>query len=396
MRTRTGGYVALMLILVGLVSMLIAPPVRGNPLLQGTATEQAAPTAQAGSIDDLSVISVEPLDMLAGPVNTTALIAPDGTHFAYVTRDKVCIYTTAGQQENCIDVSQVRFAPNSMRWSPDSRKLALTEDLIKYLRDPDVWIIDTTSGKLTDITDDGVVDTVVIKPVNANIDLSPSWSSDSKSLTFVRYIQTGRETSAPTLFTIAAEGGISERIGELVSSNRLSTYILTLSPDGSKIAYNVDTNSTGNPLNGVWLADSDGKNPKQILSAEGGALPSTIEFSADGRYVLVTSNVSNATKPEQSPVRIALVDGSGDFLVDQGNLVRAAAWAPSGAGLAYLVYDVVHDDTSGLYLAAGPGKPGRLVLPGRFADRLLWGANNTILLSTPGGKPLNVVHLGHK
>jgi hypothetical protein len=59
MSTKTGRSVALMLILVGLASTLIAAPARGNPPQQGTATEQAAPTGEALSVDELGVLSVD-------------------------------------------------------------------------------------------------------------------------------------------------------------------------------------------------------------------------------------------------------------------------------------------------------------------------------------------------
>jgi dipeptidyl aminopeptidase/acylaminoacyl peptidase len=408
MNTKTVKYIFMVLASLGLLSGMIASPAWGNPPLQGSATEQpaatGAPAATAVSVDDLSVISVDPLDMVAGPAGTRALISPDGKRFAYASAGKktICLYTVAGQQENCIDVSKVPLTLDSLRWSPDSRKLALTENFLQYFLDPDIWIVDATTGQLTDVTDDGVVGSSMFKDMNANIDLSPYWSSDSTRLAFIRYIQTGKEISASTFFTIAAAGGTPERMGELQSPNRFSTYLLAWSPDGSEIAYNVDTAKKGTPENGVWLADLNGQNQKQILKAPQD-LPGVIEFSPDGRYVLSIAHWATLpAEPAQSPVRVAPVDGSGDILVDQDHLVLSAAWAPSGAGLAYVVFDDAHPDTSGLYLTAEPGKPGRLVLPGMFmapspgADQLSWSADNTILLSTRGGKPLNVVHLGYK
>ena len=49
------------------------------------------------------------------------------------------------------------MAPNweSIRWSPDSRYLAFTENFFRRFTEPDIWVLDTTTWNVTDITDDG-------------------------------------------------------------------------------------------------------------------------------------------------------------------------------------------------------------------------------------------------
>ncbi len=406
MSTNTGRYSAILLVLVGLVSLWFSTPARSISPIQESVTAQATADNGTLSVDDLVVTSVDALDMFAAVAGTSALIAPDGKHFAYLSTGNktICIYSTAGQKETCTDVSKVRFAENSVRWSPDSRELTFTEDFIEYSIDPDIWVLDTSTGQLTDITDDGVNGTTVFKDMNANIDLSPTWSNDGKSLIFIRYIQTGKQFSAPTLFSIAADGGPPEHMGELAAhSVKFPTYLLAWLPDGTKIAYNVDTYQDNSPENGVWIADLDGQNPEHIFTSHPGQHLRSFTLSPDGRYMLadVTSSVQPTTA-DQSFIRVAPMAGGGDFLVNEANLVIAAAWAPSGSGLAYIVLDDDNPDKSGLYLTATPGQPGRLVLAGTFigprtfGDRFSWSADNTILLSGRAGKPLNVIHLGLK
>ena len=48
-----------------------------------------------------------------------------------------------------------RIDSESIRWSPDSRYLVLTEEFFRSFSEPDIWVFDTTTGKVTDITDDG-------------------------------------------------------------------------------------------------------------------------------------------------------------------------------------------------------------------------------------------------
>jgi dipeptidyl aminopeptidase/acylaminoacyl peptidase len=280
----------------------------------------------------------------------------------------------------------------------------MTEDFLHLFHDPDVWVTDMTTGKVADITDDNFVGASVLKDANANIDLGPFWSNDSSHVFFVRYVQTGKGISAPALLSVPAEGGTPQQVGEFAPSTaKFPVYLLVGSPDSSKMAFLVDTALRDQGKDGVWLADADGQNPQQLLVTDAKLRVSAIEFSADGRYLIAIGPLNlPATRPEQSPVRVIPVDGSGASLVDKDKIVLAAVWAPSGHGLAYLVSDFVHPDTSGLYLTAEPGQPGRLVLPGLFfppsplEDRLTWGADNTILLASRGGRPLNVVHLGQK
>src|SRR5205814_1348750 len=92
--------------------------------------------------------------------------------------------------------------------------------------------------------------------------------------------------------------------------------------------------------------------------------PSDIEFSPDGRYLLVFDpavlSLFSATW-ENSPNRVVAVDGSGDMPVDKDNRAFWAAWSPSGTALAYIVRAVKQPDKSGLYMVQQPGEQGKQV-----------------------------------
>ena len=68
-----------------------------------TATAQS-PTVTSGEqafdASSLSVAGTTELDLLAGPAATSAYLAPDGKHFAYLKGKTLCIYAE-DQQENC-------------------------------------------------------------------------------------------------------------------------------------------------------------------------------------------------------------------------------------------------------------------------------------------------------
>ena len=100
------------------------------------------------------VTSVDTLDMTAGVAGTSALISPDGKHFANVNTGAktICSYTSAGQKETRADTSKVPLAESSVRWLPDGRKLAFTGDFLRFFVNPDIWVLDPSTGQLADIT----------------------------------------------------------------------------------------------------------------------------------------------------------------------------------------------------------------------------------------------------
>lgn len=399
-----------LLILVSVaLAALPASAAHGHTAQQATpgATEEAA----APSTDALTVTSVDTIDIVAGPSGTTAILSPDGTRIAYYQSGPktICILTLTGKQESCADVGPALPTPDSIRWSADGSKLTFTEDFLRFFRDPDIWLLDVASGKLTDLTDDGARGTTVLKDMNALIDLSPTFTPDGKDILFVRYTQTGKTITGPALVTIPAAGGTAKVLGNLDTYERkFAVYLLDMTPDGSHILYWVDTIESQVGIDGAYLADADGGNARQILATPPKVFPYLIALSPDGQYVLSVAGQGQygALKPADSGVRVtALKDGPADkpaAPVDPDHYVMSAAWAPTGHTLAYVVLDRTHPDTSGLYIAAEPGKPGQLVQQGLYlapspqATRLVWGANNTILLASTGGRPLNVIHLGTK
>ncbi len=102
-----------------------------------TGTAQAALPTPAPTLDvsSLSVTGTTDLDLLAGPARTLALLAPDGAHFAHFEGSQVCIYA-GNVQQNCTDFpDDLRSLDlETVRWSPDSRYLVMTENFFQLFR----------------------------------------------------------------------------------------------------------------------------------------------------------------------------------------------------------------------------------------------------------------------
>lgn len=390
-----------------------------NAALTATALSQATSTPTPYPAADLKVISTLEFDLIGGPVNSGAYLSPDGTHFAYSDRGgALCIYNVLGMQQRCSSLMDIEslgdFDPDTVYWSPDSQWVTFTTRSLMTFRDSDIWVMNVLSGELTNLTNDGTDELGFIRPspIPADLDLSPRWLSDGRII-FLRYNRADDVTTAPNLFVVSPEGGRAERIGILPHGNR-PVVVTKISPsmDGTKVIYPVDRIDTENA--GIWVSDLDGENAHRIWSLVPDDLPDEMEglypndgdISPDGRYALVVGingNFSATFEPESSPIRFTeLGSVAGDVkLIDENHYVAHAGWAPNGSVLAYVVTGPLHSESAGLYLTTTPGEPGHMVLQGNFfvptprtRQQIIWGVNNTILLSRREEQKLVAITLG--
>ncbi|HMA36235.1 MAG TPA: hypothetical protein VKY74_17395 [Chloroflexia bacterium] len=309
-----------------------------------TATPSPSPSPVSAAA--LSVTSVEELSLPHGDL----YLSPDGQQIAWVDKKQICVYTAAAVQQRCASIPAIIDA-NVVRWSPDSTRLVFTENLFLYFYKPHIWVLDAATGHLANLT----------------------------------------------------AGGAATKIGPLTGLGG-QIYVLALAPDGGLIAYNRDLLKTQSPDLGVWVARPDGTDPRHLV---GDRLVTDIEFSPDGQALLAFSDavVGQYALPPgvSSSWLVTLADGK-EIPIDPLG-AHWAAWAPTGEGLAYIVSSRRTPNTSGLYLAARPGSPGRqvyaeavvppLVVGGQY-QTLRWAANNTILLQRSRDSKVVLVHLGIK
>ncbi|MBK8023220.1 MAG: hypothetical protein IPK19_17785 [Chloroflexi bacterium] len=171
---------------------------------------------------------------------------------------------------------------------------------------------------------------------------------------------------------------------------------------------NVDLRDAG-PDQGLWQIPFEKGEAEQLNSIPSSRnVPIRLEYSADGRYLMTFE-----MEPRQSgmTVRIAttvtgeLIDIDPQFPVMTEDMtapyIMGAGWSPVGSGLVYAVRDPLDDSKSGLYLTAAPGKPGKMILQGRFYGTtccqrmpIQWAVNDLIMIGRGGESGVLLVQVG--
>lgn len=147
-----------------------------------------------GSVSSASVVTSEPrgVERRAVSIGGARIVglSPDGTRFAAVQARSLCAYDVEALAElACAALTTGSISPWSITWSPDSARIAFTEDFVVRLDESDWWVLQVEGGALTNLTDDGTV-TRLARPgpegIDAQDDLAPAWSPDGTMLAFSR------------------------------------------------------------------------------------------------------------------------------------------------------------------------------------------------------------------
>lgn len=376
----------------------------------------AAPDVQAEPVDvsGLEIVETTEIDLVAGPMMTSAYLAPNGEYFARFQRVEgaiaVCIHALDGDITGCAEAPIRNYDSGSVRWSPDSTKLVFAQDFLRMFIDSDIWLVDAETFTARNITDDGTDeldifggdDDVELPPV----DLLPMWGADSESVYFIRYTLTNAANrNRPELYRLNLDSGTEEVVERFATVAPLAIYRGTISPDGRWFAYGLDVEA-GRTVN-VRLLDLETGDDRLLtpfsLSEERLYYIDYMAFSADSRYLL-THDPSYMMRMgradlENPVIRVFDLDGN-EFVIDAENPVTDAAWLAEGAGLIYQVVNPDDMTEGALYITGEPGEPGRLLLDERYwgttsmQEQLLVGANNTLLMTARGGSALVVLALG--
>ncbi|MBE2193899.1 MAG: PD40 domain-containing protein [Anaerolinea sp.] len=344
------------------------------------------------------------IDRPAGPLGTVVSLSPDGSQFMYYERgseNTLCFYTLDNVQQKCAAWLSREEPRNpeasSFVWSPDSKYVVFHTDLLRTLQDSDIWIVEASTGTLTNLTDDGFTGSLMRTKDNFWFDYAGVWSPDGAHIYFLRNaIKEGRPDGGVMLYRVPAGGGEATKVLDvtipLVPVEAFSTLRLALSPDGKKIA--VDYSPRNDDYKGgVFISSLEGDQPAFVRISEQAPplYPNRVSFSADGKYVLVQNgNIQYGTmrKDDPDPALVANVDSTPGVPLSESGYSFGAGWSSEGSALIYVVRNPLQTELEGLYYKESPDAKGQMILPGAFIAPdpmslvLVWAANDHLILSS--------------
>src|SRR5690242_13261992 len=101
-------------------------------------------------VGTVKVTSARPL-----AVGNVSSVSPDGRRVLIAGAGGFCVQDRDGAHKVCADPRKVRPDTINYAWSPDGSQIVTTDDFFRALREPDIWVMNTTTGAIRDITNDG-------------------------------------------------------------------------------------------------------------------------------------------------------------------------------------------------------------------------------------------------
>lgn len=275
------------------------------------AARDARPEPPSSSVSAGELRVVERREVSIGGRGIVGL-SPDGTRLAVTKARAVCAHDVETLAElSCAEPTTGQILPWSITWSPDSARIAFTEDLPRLFIDSDVWVLEVEGGALLNLTDDGASGGLLahgLEPIEAQHDLAPAWFPDGTTLAFAR---TPGSREGTAIYRVPLDGGDPEKLLDVAGGVAYSVlYGPRWSEDGAMLVYTVAAPSSRDPNNGLWVADRDGRDPRQVVKATGeDGPPLLLDVTPDGAKALDyywQAAERFAARPNASP--LALVD----------------------------------------------------------------------------------------
>jgi hypothetical protein len=246
----------------------------------------------------------------------------------------------------------VSISDRDIVWSPDSARLAFTEDALVTARDGDLWVMETSSGDLINLTDDGFEGSLSFDAESADapvhVDLAPAWTPDSESLTISRTAVVNSEPAGTEIVEVDVASGAVAPLTP-VSMEQYAVYQgMSWSPDGNRLYYSVGLPDPDAPDNGVWEFDRSTGESRQLFTTDPDrGSPVLAEIAATGElglivypqyYVSGRGSGDAIVLGELASGEVTTVDGTSSTTDDSARS-RTATFAANGTEVLFTVRD---------------------------------------------------------
>lgn len=218
-----------------------------------------------GTVSSQGVPAGGPVRSVELPEGRAISMSPDGRYLAATVppQESLCIYEVATMAEvSCADLAVLNtgLRVGDVVWSPDSTRLAFSEQTFVTLKDGDLWVMDAQSGELTNLTDDGYTGpTLSLQSDDGEpyfIDVAPAWTPDSQFITFSRTISDGVGLERNVIAQLPADGGEVATLADISTAPGAWYFRGQWSPDGEALFFSFNDGVLENGDNGIWRYDA--------------------------------------------------------------------------------------------------------------------------------------------
>jgi Tol biopolymer transport system component len=247
-------------------------------------------------------------------------LSPDGSRLLRLGGEP-CVVALDGSDEWCVEVATMRVDWRFAAWSPDGTRLAFTDNSGLHL-DPDIWVLDATSGELSNLTDDGVQRVDADPSGRAHRDVFPSWSADGETIRFAR-----AGAQSISLVTVPTEGGEVTTLREIPCT---VDGLIALTTSEHQVAWNCYDDGYM-----VYLGEHTNDRAARLLAGDYEQDRGLLSFSPDGDWLLVDSLYDTYHQLWQGDPQAIPVDGGHVHRVGSGD-IGFPTWSPTGHALVYV------------------------------------------------------------
>jgi Tol biopolymer transport system component len=377
-------------------------------LLGGLAVAPAALASETSPEPPYRLLDIRRIEL---PDVRIVSMSPDGASLAGVrpaigySHGELCSFDIRTLAERaCTSIADLGspLRIEDVRWSPDGASLAFTAQAFQRFHDGDLWLMDATTGDVTNLDDDGYDGSLPFggdsTDARVTVDVAPAFTPDGSALSFSRSTLEGSVPTGNDIATVPLDGGDPVSLG--IVSDRLGAlyFGMAWAADGAYLAYSHHEPDPDDPRNGIWRIKSDGSGRELIAGRTDPELgaPAVAQISPAGDRILAWYPISAMRYSGREALAVVDIE-SGSItpvrLEEPDSAVEAitlASFSPDGTALLEVTTRTnpdhqvrIHDLATGqvtILLADGLESAG----PPQYGMMPTWASNGTVLI-TGGG-----------